>query len=177
MAGSPVCLACRGQVSRPSRLCPHRRGPRGLNATPASSLTRGGARDRLASLVLMLSARSRRARPRRPLAVVPVRNRLDGRPPARRGLDIGLALRRTVVAAARAASNPTPAIQSRLYLSHNLRRCGTSRSPQAIAGAPPYVPRGELQETSTWLSTPLLVADVFRRNDPSLGGYVRRLIP
>jgi len=41
MAGSPVCLACRGQVSRPSRLCPHRRGPRGLNATPACRLTRG----------------------------------------------------------------------------------------------------------------------------------------
>ncbi len=109
--------------------------------------------------------------------MVPVRNRLGGRPPARRELDIELALRRTVVAAARAASNPTLAVQSRLYLSHDLRRCKSFRSLYAMAGAPPYVARGELQETSTWLSAPLLVADVFRRNDPSLGGYVRRRIP
>jgi hypothetical protein len=34
-----------------------------------------------------------------------------------------------------------------------------------------------LQETSTQLSAPLLVADVFRRNDRSLGGHVRRAIP
>jgi hypothetical protein len=75
MAGSPVCLACRGQVSRPSRLYPHRRSPRDLNATTASSLTQGGACDRLASLVLM-PAFARGVRwLRRPLGEVAVRNR------------------------------------------------------------------------------------------------------
>lgn len=43
MARSPVCLACRGQVSRPSRLCPHRRGPRDLNAPPPQA-SPGGCR-------------------------------------------------------------------------------------------------------------------------------------
>jgi len=65
MAGSPVCLACRGQVSWPSRLCPHRRGPRGLHSTPASRLTRGGrARGARQEQARWTSARSARTRHR-----------------------------------------------------------------------------------------------------------------